>query len=341
LIRVFIVDNDPAAVSGLRAIMEKSQEVIVLGSASLEGQGLATITQNQPDVICLQADMPGSTGLLFTQQIMMQCPTPILVLSSAVNASNPLLAAGAVDALAMPKSGLGVDDAAFSKELLRKIKVLSGVVVFKRNQANPSASPPPANLVQPTKQQIVVIGASTGGPQAFEAVLSKLPGTYPFPVVCVQHISHGFLNPFITWLNGKVKLPVSVARSGDKPTVGQIYFAPDHANLELDGLGQFTYSHAPHYLHYPNIDVTFQAIADYYSNRAIAVLMTGMGDDGASGLKAIALAGGITIAQDEASCVVFGMPKIAIETGAAQKILSLEQIGDQLCNYSKMHLNGL
>ena len=341
MVRVFLVDDDLATELALRAILEKTPDITVLGSASPHGQALTAITQTLPDVICLKVSLPEQTGLSITEQIMAQCPAPILILSPELNGINQLLAAGAVDSLAIPKSGLSIDDAAFSKELLRKVKVLSGVIVFKRTQTHPSLSISPVNFIPSTKQQIVIIGASTGGPQAFEAVLSKLPANFPFPVVCVQHISQGFLDPFIVWLNGKVKLPVSVARSGDKPTVGQIYFAPDHANLEVDGLGRFTYSHAPQYLHYPSIDVTFQAIADYYGDRTIAVLMTGMGDDGASGLKAIALAGGITIAQDEASCVVYGMPKIAIETGAAQKILSLEQIGNQLCRYSEKHLHGL
>lgn len=336
--RVFLVDDNHAAVSTLRAILEKSHDFSVIGSAQHDGQALAAITQSQPEVICLNADMSGQTGLLLTQQIMAQCPTPILILNSALNEQptliNQLLAAGAVDVLAIPQSALSLDDSAFSKELLRKIKVLAGVVVFKRTSATPSSSTPFVKVANPAKH-ILVIGASTGGPQAFEAVLSKLPKNYPFPVVCVQHISQGFLDPFIVWLNGKVKLPVSVARSGDIPEAGQIYFAPDHANLELDIRGRFAYSHAPHYLHYPSIDVTFHAVANYYGNQTIAVLMTGMGDDGANGLKAIVLAGGITIAQDEASCVVFGMPKIAIETGAAQQVLSLERIGEQLCKYSE------
>lgn len=335
MIRVFLVD-DTLTVLILKKMLSQFAEISVIGTAQDKQQALELIAQLKPDVVCSAANTPELDSLELTRQVMDVCPTPILILSTLVRDHQQgliaqFLDAGAVDTLVKPNPENGSDTVFFTRELARKIKVLAGVTVFRRKQHSPIETPQITATIGQT-QQILVIGASTGGPQAFEAVLSKLPANYPFPVICIQHISKGFLEPFILWLGSKVKLPIAVAQPGEKPQAGHIYFAPDHANLEINGQGGFFYSHAPEYLHYPSVNVTFASIAQYFANKTIAVLLTGMGDDGASGLKAIADAGGITIAQDEASSVVFGMPKTAIDIGAAQKVLNLEKIAETLCH---------
>ncbi|MDD5273999.1 MAG: chemotaxis protein CheB [Methylovulum sp.] len=330
---MFLVNDNPTTLTALKKALSQATDISVVGTATHTQQAVAAILQLQPNIVCSEASLPERSTLALIQQLMDVYPIPILIIGTAVQ-DDPalitgLLSAGAVEALATPPLASIFEDDGFIRQLTRKLKVLAGVSVFRRKPQ--AAVKPSATYAAPRRQKILVLGASTGGPQALEAVLSKLPAHYPLPIVCIQHISKGFLDPFILWLDGKVKLPVSVAKSGEHPEPGRIYFAPDHANLEFDSQGRFAYSHAPEYLHYPSVDVTFHGIAKQYGHLATAVLLTGMGDDGAGGLKAIAQAGGMTIAQDEASCVVFGMPKVAIETGAAQKTLNLEQIAEMLC----------
>ncbi len=333
MIRVFLVNDNPTTLTALKKALSQTTDISVVGTANHSQQAIEAILQLQPDIVCSEASLPERSTLALVQQLMDVYPTPILIIGTATQDDPTLIAdllnAGALEALITPALTSFIANDDLMKQLTRKIKVLAGVSVFRRKPQ--TSVKPSTTYTAPRRQKIVVLGASTGGPQALEAVLSKLPAHYPLPIVCIQHISKGFLDPFILWLNGKVKLPISVAKAGEYPEPGRIYFAPDHANLEFDNQGRFAYSHAPEYLHYPSVDVTFHGIAKQYGHLATAVLLTGMGDDGAGGLKAIAQAGGMTIAQDEASCVVFGMPKVAIETGAAQKILNLEQIAETLC----------
>ena len=334
LIDVFLI-ADSSALSTIQSCLAAYSDIHLIGNAATAEQALTDIARLKPDVICSQAKLSGQSCLPLVEQIMEHQATPILILSS--NDEPAFLAAGAVEVLVKPTP---FSEAVFGKEIARKLKILSGVMVFSRVAntaiaATPASPLPQAATQAAAKPALVIIGASTGGPNALEAVLSKLPTDYPLPIVCIQHISQGFLEPFISWLNGKVKLPVSIARAGQLPENGHIYFAPDHANLEFDHQGRFRYSTAAEYLHYPCVNVSFHSAAHFYSNHTVAILLTGMGEDGADGLKTIAQAGGTTIAQDQASATVFGMPKAAIENGAAQQVLNLEQIAAALCKLRK------
>jgi two-component system chemotaxis response regulator CheB len=175
--------------------------------------------------------------------------------------------------------------------------------------------------------QVLAIGASTGGPQAIHDILCVLPPTLPMPVICIQHISEGFLQGLIDWLGSQCALPVQIAVHGDFPTPGTVYFPPEHRQLTIDRQGRFnTSTVAPDEPHVPSVTVTFNSLAQYYRKSVIGVLLTGMGDDGAIGLKNIHSAGGYTIAEDKSSCVVFGMPNEAIKLGAATEVLPLPKI---------------
>ncbi|MDB9311483.1 chemotaxis-specific protein-glutamate methyltransferase CheB [Spirulina sp. CS-785/01] len=177
------------------------------------------------------------------------------------------------------------------------------------------------------KTKIVAIGASTGGPQALRTLLSPLPVKFPIPIICVQHISDGFLQGLLDWLTLCCSLPIKIAEEGEYPQGGVIYFPKERYHLEIDRFGRFHYSTtSPVGGHRPSITVTFQSIAKYYRSAALGVLLTGMGRDGAVGMQSIAQMGGKTIAQNEATSVVFGMPKEAIALGAAQQVLSLDAI---------------
>ena len=178
---------------------------------------------------------------------------------------------------------------------------------------------------------MVVIGASTGGPQALREILGNLPARFPLPVVCVQHIGSSFLAEMVMWLAEICPLPVRKATHGETPQASVVYFAPEDAHLEWDDGGRFALSQAaPVDGHQPSVTVTMRAAASCFGAGAVGVLLTGMGRDGADGMVSIAAAGGITIAQDEASSVVYGMNKQAVELGAVQYILPLEQIAAAL-----------
>jgi two-component system chemotaxis response regulator CheB len=301
-------------------------------------------------------------GLELTQRIMAEYPRPILVISASVDRQTDaenifqVLQAGAVDVLSKPTVELLSQYEQIRQDLITRIKILSGVSVFTQrrqtsrapqerpgalrpapipSQTSPLGNPhlPLANLssLSPGSLKVVAIGASTGGPQALCLIFKALPRDFPLPILCVQHISPGFLDGLVRWLATESELRVVVAQGGDRPKPGYVYCAPENSHLELDAQGAMVLTKAaPVSGHCPSATVLFESVASQYGRAGLGVLLTGMGGDGATGLLAIAQAGGTTIAQDESSCVVFGMPKEAIALGAAQQILPLDQIAPTL-----------
>jgi two-component system, chemotaxis family, protein-glutamate methylesterase/glutaminase len=338
-IRVLIVEDSAVFQTVLKNIFQTVSDIEVVGTASNGEEGLALIAQLEPDVICTDFHMPKMDGLEFTKQVMNKYPRPILVISVSVQPEQrhrifELLEAGAVDIFPKPRPGNHPDAQIDHLKLINKIKILAGVKVFrKRNTLSEGRSAKQSvktfnratNLTSTTK--ILAIGTSTGGPQALQTIFDSLPANFPLPIVCVQHISHGFLDGLIQWLNITSKLPIQIARSGEIPQSGNIYFPPEKKHLELNGQRQFVCSDAPPVAgHRPAVDVTFKSIARIYGRNGAAILLTGMGKDGAVGMQAIQQAGGLTIAQDRETSVIFGMPKEAIELGAAKHILPLTKI---------------
>lgn len=210
----------------------------------------------------------------------------------------------------------------------------TGLSLGNQEPAQAKKTPlPSAPRLPTTSFKILTIGASTGGPQALQGILSQLPANFPVPIVCIQHISEGFLQGLVDWLNSECLLEVKIAPLAETPQPGYVYFPPEGKHLEFDTGGRFIYSSAPPCAgHRPSVTVTFNAIATRYGAEAMAVLLTGMGRDGADGMLSISEAGGLTIAQNEASCVVFGMPKEAIALGAAKYILPITDIPPLLLN---------
>jgi len=279
-----------------------------------------------------------------------------------------VLDAGAVDVLAKPVGGVAADRDMLERELLEKIRILSGVVVFSRHgspvrlkapmpqypvapndrsispvfmpdraesnsqtsRATPALKPTPTwvtTTAQRPPGRVLAIGASTGGPQALSTILSALPSDFPVPIVCTQHISQGFLGGLVRWLNADCAVTVQIAQAGDRAKSGHVYFAPETRHLSIDrsGILRCT-SGETRDGHCPSVTAMFESVAQSFGDRSVGVLLTGMGRDGATGLLQMANQGAMTIAQDENSCVVFGMPKEAIALNAAQAILPLNQI---------------
>lgn len=347
MIKVLLVEDSLVAMTLLKKLLDSSPDLQVVGCARTGVEALEMIPKFNPDVICTDLHMPQMNGLELTSEVMARYPRPILVISASVQDDDPhhvfrLLDAGAIDILPKPRGGQPKDYDLIKQPLINKIKVLSGVKVFSRNRKYSSELPgtekvkfEPASSFIGSKVKMVAIGASTGGPQALQEILSQLPANFPVPVICVQHISEGFLQGLIDWLATDCNLSVKIAQSGVTPKPGNIYFPPERQHLELDSSGHFLCSNAPPVGgHRPSITVTFKSVARTYKNAAIGVLLTGMGKDGAEGMAAIASAGGFTIAQDKASSVVFGMPKEAIALGAAKEVLSLKAIAPLLLKKS-------
>ena len=334
-IRVLIVEDSPIALTILQRILSSSPDIEIVGTAQTGQEGLALIPTIQPDVICTDFFMPQMNGLEFTSHVMMDYPRPILVVSASVQEDDTsrifqLLEAGAVDILPKPKAGLDPENILLKKSLINKVKVLSGVKVFPKKRRPVSNHLVnqliPANNLR-SHYKIVVIGASTGGPIALQNLLATLPQDFPLPVICVQHISKGFLQGLIDWLASTCQLPIQIAMKGEFPEPGKIYFPPERQHLTLDHHGRFVCAHAlPEDSHCPSVTTLFLSIAQIYGRKAIGILLTGMGRDGADGMKAITDAGGLTFAQDESTSVVFGMPREAIALGAASQVLPIHAI---------------
>lgn len=367
-IRVLLVEDSPVALTIIKRILATSPEIEVVGEARTGREALALIPTCLPDVICTDLYMPQMNGVEFTREVMSKFPRPILVISAAVEEKDSdnvfqLLQAGAIDIFPKPGTGLPSDYEQAKQDLIGKIKLLSGVSVFTQHRrgrdgesgrvgdgeigtlnskrathraANKTQSPAPSpHAPVPSSQspvpKVVVIGASTGGPQALHAILTNLPPSLPAPVICIQHISEGFLQGLVDWLAKSCQMPVKIAPPFELPRPGNIYFAPEQRHLELDSSGRFVYLNSPVVGgHRPSITVTFNSVAGFYGRSAVGILLTGMGRDGAEGMKAIAGVGGFTIAQDEASCVVFGMPREAIALGAAKSVLPINAIALRL-----------
>ncbi len=343
-IRVLLVDDSVLALVILRRILSSAPDIEVVGTAINGREALGLIPQLQPDVICTDLHMPVMDGLEFTKAVMERFPRPILVISVSVQGDQidnifQLIDAGAVDVMAKPTGGLASADGINAQELISKIRILAGVMGLHkrgtRGVASDGLSRGAVSWNETTRPRVIGIGASTGGPQAFQQILSHLPGDFSLPLICVQHISEGFTPGLVEWLSAQCKIRVQIAETGAVPQPGTAYFPREGAQLMVDQHGRLDCSNEQTYGgHRPAINITFTSLAQYYGSSAVGVLLTGMGRDGIEGMQAIARAGGTTIAQDEESSIVFGMPKEAIAANAARYVLSLSDIGAALARLS-------
>lgn len=346
-ISVLLVEDSPVALEILDRLLASSPDIKVVGKARNGKEAIDLIPKLQPKVICTDLHMKEMDGLELTKQVMANYARPILVVSTSVQKSDTntifeLLQAGAVDVFPKPNTGLASDYEQVKRDLINKIKVLSGVTVFTKRQTPPIVVPPVNNFVFPVDKtraiRVITIGASTGGPQALHKIIAQLPANLPVPVICIQHISQGFLQGLVDWLDSECLIKVKIANAGEIPQPGTVYFAPDKSHLELNTQGKFIYGLSlPVDGHCPSVTVTFKSVAKFYGRAAMSILLTGMGRDGASGMQYISDAGGITIAQDEKTCVVFGMPSEAISLGIVQHVLPIQDIAPLIVKKLSMY----
>jgi two-component system, chemotaxis family, protein-glutamate methylesterase/glutaminase len=331
--KVLLVEDSLIALELLQRLLKNSPEVEIVGTARNGQEALALIPTTNPGVICTDLHMAPIDGLELTRRVMADFPRPILVISNSVQEDDTknifsLLQAGAVDIFPKPTGNDYREYEQVKDRLIAKIKMLSQVTVKPRSgisTLNPIGAG--ANAQANGSLRAIAIGASTGGPQAIHKIITALPKDFPVPIICAQHIGDGFLTGLISWLNEDSQLTVKIAQIGETPAPRTVYFAPEKAHLEFDTQGKFIYSNFTSATGTcPSIDALFRAVARVYSSASASIILTGMGTDGVAGMQAISTAGGTTIAQDEQSCLVFGMSKLAIASGSVQHPLGIQDI---------------
>ncbi|MFY0989126.1 protein-glutamate methylesterase/protein-glutamine glutaminase [Halomonas sp. C05BenzN] len=335
-IRVLCVD-DSALIRDLLSEIINSQpdmEVVAVAPDPIAARDL--IKRHNPDVLTLDVEMPRMDGLDFLERLMRLRPMPVLMVSSLTQAGSEVtlraLELGALDFVAKPSLGIRSGMLEYAEEIAEKIRAASR---SRPRQATRRDAPPPARLEAPlvSSEKLLIIGASTGGTEAIRRVLEPLPANSP-AILITQHMPGGFTRSFAERLDRLCRISVKEAEDGERVLPGHAYIAPGDAHLKLARSGANYVARLddgpPVNRHRPSVDVLFHSAASQAGRNAIGVLLTGMGKDGAAGLVEMRQAGAPTIAQDEASCVVFGMPREAIALGGASEVVSLDEIAPRL-----------
>jgi two-component system chemotaxis response regulator CheB len=340
-IRVLVVEDSLTVRRRICEVLAADPEIELAGEAADGKEAIELCRDRRPDIVTMDMILPVMSGLAATEYIMAHCPTPILVVSSSFNRGElfktyDALAAGAVDVLEKPT---GMEpEGVWERNLLAQIKLVSKIRVITHPRlrlaglGQPAAPAPDPARGPERSASVLAIGASTGGPGAIVEVLHGLPAAFRQPILLVLHISEPFGIAFAEWLDGQTARRVSYARDGETVAsiAGKVAMAPPGRHLVVrEGRLRLTDDPERHSCR-PSVDALFESVAREYSRAATGVLLTGMGKDGAAGLLAIRRAGGLTIAQDEASSVVYGMPREAVLLGAAERVLPLKEIGPAL-----------
>ncbi len=342
-IRVLLVDDSSLTRGLLRAFLEDDEDIEIVGEAGNGREAVKLARELRPNLVTMDLEMPVMNGMQAIEEIMATRAVPILVVSSVANAHNAYeaVAHGALEVIAKPEY-----DAKAAAEFVAKVKMLAGVPVIthirsrlkgKENSCAPlssSAHPPllaSHENVPAGYSRIFAIASSLGGPQALSLVLAQLPADFPCPILVSQHISAGFAGGMADWLAGLCKVRVRLAQEGDLILPGVVYISPSEANLVVTSSRRITLQQQlPADIYHPSCNALLNAVAEVCGCRSIGIILTGMGRDGAEGIANIRKAGGATLAQDESSSVIFGMNKVAIDSGSVQKVLSVDAIAREM-----------
>lgn len=342
-IRVLVADDSPTARQLLAALVSADPRLEVAGLARSGSEAIAMARQLRPDVAVLDIHMPDIDGVEATRRIMSETPIPVVIVSASVDVRDLTIAfeaerAGAVAAQPKP---VGPESDAFQRDaaqLILTIRLMAGLKVVRRSSPHTAAA---ARDLELDRMQLVAIVCSTGGPPALARIVGKLGREFPTPLLCVQHISHGWANGLARWLAGMSTLAVKIAEDGEPLRPGTLYIAPDDRHLVVSGrdfvrlradppVGGFRPSGTP----------LLESVARAFGRDALGIMLTGMGDDGAAGMRALHAAGGFCVAQDNESSVVWGMPGAVVAAGAAHEVRSLDDIANLLDKLARRRSGG-
>jgi two-component system chemotaxis response regulator CheB len=338
MIRVLVVDDSPLMCKILTNIMNCDPQILVTAVANNGKEAVELVPRLKPDIITMDIDMPVMDGFEATKEIMASHPTPILIVSSTVFKTGmekvfKAISHGALDVIDKSELEL-VGDKKSGEALIAKIKFLNGVRVVHQPLTRSADERSVVDLKATRKKvsdKIVAIVASTGGPQALLEILKRLPEDFPCGIVIVQHISNGFLAGLVGWLAKECKIKVKIGEDSEEIRAGVAYIAPDNFQMRVADGGKIRLSNEPAFGgHRPSGDVLLESVARAYGKGGVAAILTGMGRDGAMGMKAVKQLHGRTLAQNEKSCVVFGMPQAAVEMNVIDKVLPLERIAEEI-----------
>lgn len=339
-IDVLVVDDSAYMRKVITNMLQSDEEIFVVDTARDGLDALEKVKQWKPHVVTLDVEMPRMDGLTALQKIMQECPAAVVMLSSLTQEGSETtikaLTLGAVDFVPKPSGAISLDIAKVKEDLIAKIKVAARAKLKNvQNVAHVAIE----RIIRPTvgipvggvPDKLVVIGSSTGGPNALQQVVPRLPGNLPAGVLIVQHMPAGFTNSLANRLNDISSLPVKEAAEGDLMRTSQVYIAPGGYHMVLDNkLTVRLNEDPPMHSVRPAVDITMESVVRNFKGSLVGVILTGMGYDGAKGMAAIKTVGGKTIAQNEATCVVYGMPRVVVEMGKADKVLPITEIAEEI-----------
>ena len=332
MIRVVIVDDSSMVRTLLRSFLEGEAGIEIVGEAANGRQAIELARELKPDLITMDLEMPVMNGLEAIQEIMFSKAVPILVVSSVADAQMAVeaLSCGALEVLGKPD--YTPEQAA---NFVARVRLLAGVSVITRRRL---WSPPALAVAAPTGlaatsdyPHVFAIASSTGGPQALAQILPALPAGFPCPVVIAQHIADGFAGGMAEWLSSLCKLPVRLASEGDLLQPGVIHLAPSEAHLQITPTRRLSLvERGPLDIYHPSCNILLSSVAEVFGSQAVGIILTGMGSDGAKGISRIREKGGVTLGQDEASSVIYGMNQVAIASGDVQQVLAVDAIANAM-----------
>jgi len=331
-IRVLVVDDSALARGLIIAILSVDSDIEVVGEAEDGLDAIAKVASLKPDIVTMDIEMPVMNGMDAIERIMATHAVPILVVTSLDDADigYSAIAKGALDVIRKPDVSL-----AGARDFIDKVKILSKIRVITHLKGRLRAIGEKAGQqvlsARTASNRIVAIAASTGGPQALSVIVAALPKNFPSPVVVAQHIADGFAQGMVEWFSKITMVRVRVAAEGEVVVPGTVYVSPSESHMEINsGRRVVLRERSQKDLHHPSCDALLSSVARVYGSRSIGVILSGMGSDGVMGMKQIKDSGGVTIAQDKETSIVFGMPQSAIASGCIDRILPPEEIGPEL-----------
>ncbi len=340
MIRVLVVEDSAVTREYLAFLLGRDPALEVVGTARDGVEAVAQTERLKPDLIVMDVHMPRMNGYEATRQIMERFPMPIVMVSASLSRDETAMAfqalqAGALTLVDKPGGPDHPNQAETAGRLVETVKLMAEVKVVRRwpryRDQGPGAKEDPRSAPDPRKIRLIAIGASTGGPQVLVEILKDLPGDLPVSILVVQHIAPGFVTGLAEWLGQETRLAVKVAESGEAIRPGAVYLARDGWQMGVSPEGRIRLAKAELEGGFcPSASFLLQSVADAYGRSAVGILLTGMGRDGAAGLRQLREAGGMTIVQDEESSIVFGMPGEAIRLGAAEYVLSPRRIAEAI-----------